>query len=131
MLPAPAIAAVYLAHYYTSGSSPSYFIFVLATALGAAWYLMDNFFELPVELGGMPLRALSQLLLAALILAMLVPGATLLPKAQGVVGVIAVVQAFLFARYRTIERLLGVAWGGVGWDGVGHGEHTGRISGPW
>ncbi|CAI5956391.1 unnamed protein product [Closterium sp. NIES-64] len=99
VLPAPAIAAAYLAHYYTTGSITSYFIFAAASLLAAAWFVMDQYFALAIVFAGMTLKALCQEMLLALLLALLVPGAALFQKSQRVVGVIVVAQAFLFCRH--------------------------------
>ncbi|CAI5506962.1 unnamed protein product [Closterium sp. Naga37s-1] len=98
VLPAPAIAAAYLAHYYSTGSITSYFIFAAASLLAAAWFVMDQYFALVIVFAGMTLKALCQEMLLALLLALLVPGAALFQKSQRVVGVIVVAQAFLFSR---------------------------------
>ncbi|CAI5484675.1 unnamed protein product [Closterium sp. Yama58-4] len=97
VLPAPAIAAAYLAHYYTTGSITSYFIFAAASLLAAAWFVMDQYFALAIVFAGVTLKALCQQLLLLLLLALLVPGAALFQKSQRVVGIIVVAQAFLFA----------------------------------
>ncbi|GJP50086.1 hypothetical protein CLOM_g9227 [Closterium sp. NIES-68] len=111
VLPAPAIAAAYLAHYYSTGSITSYFIFAAATLLAAAWFVMDQFFSLAIVFAGLSLKSICQQILLALLLALLVPGAALFQKPQRVVGVVVVVQAFLFSR---LESLL--------YNGEGHAE---------
>ncbi|GJP32031.1 hypothetical protein CLOM_g16576 [Closterium sp. NIES-68] len=111
MLPAPAIAAVYLAHFYTSGSLSSYLIFAAAAALSATWFVMDHFFFLALSIAGFPLRTICQWVLGALLLALLVPGAVLLHKPQRVAGVLVVLQAVVFG---WLESIL--------YNGDGHAE---------
>ncbi|CAI7840833.1 unnamed protein product, partial [Closterium sp. NIES-53] len=97
MLPAPAIAAVYLAHFHSSRSLTSYLIFAAAAAIAATWFVLDHFFFLALSVAGVPLRSICQGMLAALLLALLVPAATLLHRPQRVAGVLVVLQALLFA----------------------------------
>lgn len=98
IIPAPAIGAVYLAQYYSSGGAPSYFIFLLSATLSAAWFILHNFWFLDVSLGGMPIKTICGLLLGSLVLALAVPGVTLLPRASFLVGVAFIAQAFLVCR---------------------------------
>ncbi|CAI5500744.1 unnamed protein product [Closterium sp. Naga37s-1] len=97
MLPAPAIAAVYLAHFHSSRSLTSYLIFAAAAAIAATWFVLDHFFFLALSVAGVPLRSICQGMLAALLLALLVPAATLLHRPQTIAGVLVVLQALLFA----------------------------------
>lgn len=95
MLPAPAIAAVYLAHYHSNGTISSYFIFAAAAALSVAWFLMHNFYFLSVAVGSVSIKAVCQWLLLGVALALCVPGLTLFPRAQALAGAVAVAQALL------------------------------------
>ncbi|CAI5471559.1 unnamed protein product [Closterium sp. Yama58-4] len=97
MLPAPAIAAVYLAHFHSTHSLTSYLIFAAAAAIAATWFVLDHFFFLALSVAGVPLRSICQGMLGALLLALLVPAATLLHRPQRVTGVLVVLQALLFA----------------------------------
>eukprot|EP00271_Cylindrocystis_brebissonii_P003782 TRINITY_DN15034_c0_g1_i1.p1 TRINITY_DN15034_c0_g1~~TRINITY_DN15034_c0_g1_i1.p1 ORF type:complete len:1089 (-),score=216.57 TRINITY_DN15034_c0_g1_i1:498-3764(-) len=102
ILPAPALAAVYLAHFLSSGSIVSYLIFMTATGLSAAWFILYNFWILQVSLGGLPCAQICQLLIASLLLAMAIPGAALLPRAQIVVGTTFVLHAAVICRLENV-----------------------------
>ncbi|CAI5977897.1 unnamed protein product [Closterium sp. NIES-64] len=120
MLPAPAIAAVYLAHFHSSRSLTSYLIFAAAAAIAATWFVLDHFFFLALSVAGVPLRSICQGMLAALLLALLVPAATLLHRPQRVTGVLVVLQALLFAwsaeLLHCLQRVAG--WGAGGATGA-------------
>ncbi|CAI5457977.1 unnamed protein product [Closterium sp. Yama58-4] len=53
MLPAPAIAAVYLAHFHSTRSLTSYLIFAAAAAIAATWFVLDHFFFLALSVAAL------------------------------------------------------------------------------
>ncbi|CAI5999624.1 unnamed protein product [Closterium sp. NIES-65] len=128
MLPAPAIAAVYLAHFHSSRSLTSYLIFAAAAAIAATWFVLDHFFFLALSVAGVPLRSICQGMLAALLLALLVPAATLLHRPQRVTGVLVVLQALLFACAGRSAALLHCLQRVAGWGAGGATGAADRMS---
>ncbi|XP_043723807.1 uncharacterized protein LOC122670861 [Telopea speciosissima] len=78
-LPLPLVSGFYLARFFTKKSLPSYFTFVLLASLMVAWFVMHNYWNLNIWLAGMSLKSVCKLIVTSVILAMTVPGFTLLP----------------------------------------------------
>ncbi|TXG49009.1 hypothetical protein EZV62_024884 [Acer yangbiense] len=78
-LPLPSIAGFYFARFFTKKSLPSYFAFVVLGSLVVTWFVMHNFWDLNIWLAGMSLKSFCKLIVAAVVLAMAVPGLALLP----------------------------------------------------
>ncbi|KAL5733837.1 hypothetical protein ACOSP7_031698 [Xanthoceras sorbifolium] len=78
-IPLPSIAGFYLARFFTKKSLPSYFAFVVLGSLMVTWFVMHNFWDLNIWLAGMSLKSFCKLIVAAVVLAMAVPGLALLP----------------------------------------------------
>ncbi|KAK3421332.1 hypothetical protein EUGRSUZ_G01983 [Eucalyptus grandis] len=79
-LPLPSIAGFYFARFFTKKSLPSYFAFVVLGSLMVAWFVMHNFWDLNIWLAGMSLKSFCKLIMGSVILALTVPGLTLLPS---------------------------------------------------
>ncbi|XP_050223674.1 uncharacterized protein LOC126673537 [Mercurialis annua] len=78
-LPLPSIAGFYLARFFTKKSLPSYFAFVVLGSLMVIWFVLHNFWDLNIWLAGMSLKSFCKLIVTSVILAMAIPGLTLLP----------------------------------------------------
>ncbi|KAK3228916.1 hypothetical protein Dsin_000797 [Dipteronia sinensis] len=78
-IPLPSIAGFYFARSFTKKSLPSYFAFVVLGSLVVTWFVMHNFWDLNIWLAGMSLKSFCKLIVAAVVLAMAVPGLALLP----------------------------------------------------
>ncbi|KAF8390758.1 hypothetical protein HHK36_025285 [Tetracentron sinense] len=78
-LPLPLISGFYFARFFTKKSLPSYFAFVLLGSLMVVWFVLHNFWDLNIWLAGMSLKSFCKLIIANVILAMAVPGLSLLP----------------------------------------------------
>eukprot|EP00850_Spirogloea_muscicola_P017425 SM000149S01360 [mRNA] locus=s149:280764:287589:- [translate_table: standard] len=100
ILPAPAIAAVYLAQHATSGTTMSYFVFAAAAALSAAWFVAHSFWNLSDSISQLTVKEICEQLIVGVTLALLMPGAALLAPglSKPLVGIFLVAQAFLLCR---------------------------------
>ncbi|XP_042497404.1 uncharacterized protein LOC122076159 [Macadamia integrifolia] len=78
-LPLPLVSGFYLARFFTKKSLTSYFTFALLASLMVAWFVMHNYWNLNIWLAGMSLKFFCKLIVASVILAMAVPGFSLLP----------------------------------------------------
>ncbi|PSS13733.1 Sec-independent protein translocase protein like [Actinidia chinensis var. chinensis] len=78
-LPLPSIAGFYLARFFTKKSLPSYFAFVILGGLMVMWFVLHNFWDLNIWLAGMSLKSFCKLIVASVVLAMAIPGLSLLP----------------------------------------------------
>ncbi|PSR84598.1 Rho GTPase-activating protein [Actinidia chinensis var. chinensis] len=78
-LPLPSIAGFYLARFFTKKSLPSYFAFVILGSLMVMWFVLHNFWDLNIWLAGMSLKSFCKLIVASVVLAMAIPGLSLLP----------------------------------------------------
>jgi len=78
-IPLPSVAGFYFARFFTKKSLPSYFAFVVLGSLMVTWFVMHNFWDLNIWLAGMSLKSFCKLIIAAVVLAMAVPGLALLP----------------------------------------------------
>ncbi|GAB2280797.1 hypothetical protein Dimus_015421 [Dionaea muscipula] len=79
LLPLPSASGFYLARYFTKKSLPSYFVFVVLGSLSFMWFVMHNFWDLNIWLAGMSLKSFCKLIVASVVLAMAIPGLTMLP----------------------------------------------------
>ncbi|CAN6485640.1 unnamed protein product [Victoria cruziana] len=79
LLPIPAISGFFLAQFFTKKSLTSYFTFVLLASFTVTWFVKHNFWGLSIWLAGMSLQSFCKLIVASMILAMAVPGFSLLP----------------------------------------------------
>ncbi|EXB38495.1 hypothetical protein L484_001777 [Morus notabilis] len=79
-LPLPCVAGFYLARFFTKKSLPSYFAFVVLGSLMVMWFVMHNFWDLNIWIAGMSLKSFCKLITANVVLAMAVPGLTILPS---------------------------------------------------
>lgn len=81
LIPLPGVAGFFFARFFTKKSLPSYFAFVVLGSLMVTWFVMHNFWDLNIWLAGMSLKSFCKLILAAVFLAMAIPGLALLqPK---------------------------------------------------
>lgn len=78
-IPLPSVAGFYLARFFTKKSLPSYFTFVGLGSLMVVWFVLHNFWDLNIWLAGMSLKSFCKLIFADVVLALAVPGLTLLP----------------------------------------------------
>lgn len=74
MLPAPLVAASGLAMFHDSRAMRDYALFVVGALATGAWFMWHHFGFLEIAVGGLPLRALCALVLAAMVPATLLPG---------------------------------------------------------
>lgn len=79
-LPLPALSGFYLARFFTKKSLPSYFAFVGLGTLMVTWFVLHNYWDLSIWVGGMSLKSFCKLAIANVFLAMAVPGLALLPS---------------------------------------------------
>lgn len=79
-LPLPAAAGFYLARFFEKKSLTSYFAFVVLGSLMVTWFVLHNFWDLNIWLAGMSLKSFCKLIVANAVLAMAIPGLTLLPS---------------------------------------------------
>ncbi|KAJ4794973.1 No exine formation 1 [Rhynchospora pubera] len=75
----PMIAGFCLAQFFTRKSLSSYFTFVALATLMVLWFVVHNYWDLNIWLAAMPLKTLTKYLVLGIMLAMTVPGLTLLP----------------------------------------------------
>ncbi|KAK8939496.1 hypothetical protein KSP40_PGU008653 [Platanthera guangdongensis] len=78
-IPLPLISGFYLARFFTKRSLPSYFAFVTLAGLMVLWFVVHNFWDLNIWMGGMDLKSFCKFIVASAILAMAVPGLVLFP----------------------------------------------------
>ncbi|XP_066339593.1 uncharacterized protein [Miscanthus floridulus] len=78
-LPLPMISGYYVARFFTKKSLSSYFTFVALSSLMVLWFVVHNYWDLNIWLAGMPLKSFTKYVVAAVIMAMAVPGLALLP----------------------------------------------------
>ena len=78
-LPLPMISGYYVARFFTKKSLSSYFTFVALASLMVLWFVVHNYWDLNIWLAGMPLKSFTKYVVAAVIMAMAVPGLALLP----------------------------------------------------
>lgn len=79
LLPLPSVSGFYLARFFVKKSLPSYFAFVVLGSLMVMWFVMHNFWDLNIWLGGMSLKSFCKLIVAGVVLALTIPGLALLP----------------------------------------------------
>ncbi|CAM0873777.1 unnamed protein product [Alopecurus aequalis] len=78
-LPLPMISGYYVAMFFTKKSLSSYFTFVAISSLMVLWFVVHNYWDLNIWIAGMPLKSFTKYIVAAVIMAMAVPGLALLP----------------------------------------------------
>uniref|UniRef100_A0ACD5X3F2 Uncharacterized protein n=1 Tax=Avena sativa TaxID=4498 RepID=A0ACD5X3F2_AVESA len=78
-LPLPMISGYYVARFFTKKSLSSYFTFVAISSLMVLWFVVHNYWDLNIWIAGMPLKSFTKYIVAAVIMAMAVPGLALLP----------------------------------------------------
>lgn len=78
-IPLPMIAGFCFARFFTRKSLSSYFTFVALATLMVLWFVVHNYWDLNIWLAAMPLKTLTKYLVLGIMLAMAVPGLTLLP----------------------------------------------------
>lgn len=78
-LPLPMISGYYVARFFTKKSLSSYFTFVALASLMVLWFVVHNYWDLNIWIAGMPLKSFTKYVVAAVIMAMAVPGLALLP----------------------------------------------------
>ncbi|PAN33770.1 hypothetical protein PAHAL_6G043500 [Panicum hallii] len=78
-LPLPMISGYYVARFFTKKSLSSYFTFVAIASLMVLWFVVHNYWDLNIWIAGMPLKSFTKYVVAAVIMAMAVPGLALLP----------------------------------------------------
>ena len=74
MLPAPLVAASGLAMFHDSRALRDYALFVVGALATGAWFMWHHFAFLEIAVGGLSLRALCVLVLAAMVPATVLPG---------------------------------------------------------
>ncbi|XVF02097.1 hypothetical protein REPUB_Repub04eG0147100 [Reevesia pubescens] len=79
-IPLPSVAGFYLARFFTKKSLPSYFAFAVLGSLMVMWFVLHNFWDLNIWLAGMSLKSFCKLIVADVVLAIAVPGLSLLPS---------------------------------------------------
>ncbi|KQJ88366.1 uncharacterized protein LOC100830867 [Brachypodium distachyon] len=79
LLPLPMISGFYAARFFTKKSLSSYFTFVAISSLMVLWFVVHNYWDLNIWIAGMPLKSFTKYIVAAVIMAMAVPGLALLP----------------------------------------------------
>uniref|UniRef100_A0A0E0MFY1 No exine formation 1 n=1 Tax=Oryza punctata TaxID=4537 RepID=A0A0E0MFY1_ORYPU len=78
-LPLPMISGYYAARFFTKKSLSSYFTFVAIASMMVLWFVVHNYWDLNIWIAGMPLKSFTKYVVAAVIMAMTVPGLALLP----------------------------------------------------
>ncbi|TVU24603.1 hypothetical protein EJB05_27051, partial [Eragrostis curvula] len=78
-LPLPMVSGYYVARFFTKKSLSSYFTFVSIASLMVLWFVVHNYWDLNIWIAGMPLKSFTKYVVAAVIMAMAVPGLALLP----------------------------------------------------
>ncbi|XP_037439154.1 uncharacterized protein LOC119307164 [Triticum dicoccoides] len=78
-LPLPMMSGYYVARFFTKKSLSSYFTFVGISSLMVLWFVVHNYWDLNIWVAGMPLKSFTKYIVAAVIMAMAVPGLALLP----------------------------------------------------
>uniref|UniRef100_A0A0D9XSK7 No exine formation 1 n=1 Tax=Leersia perrieri TaxID=77586 RepID=A0A0D9XSK7_9ORYZ len=78
-LPLPMISGYYAARFFTKKSLSSYFTFVAIASMMVLWFVVHNYWDLNIWVAGMPLKSFTKYVVAAVIMAMTVPGLALLP----------------------------------------------------
>jgi hypothetical protein len=73
------ISGYYVARFFTKKSLSSYFTFVAIASLMVLWFVVHNYWDLNIWIAGMPLKSFTKYVVAAVIMAMAVPGLALLP----------------------------------------------------
>jgi hypothetical protein len=73
------LSGYYVARFFTKKSLSSYFTFVAISSLMVLWFVVHNYWDLNMWIAGMPLKSLTKNIVAAVIMAMVVPGLALLP----------------------------------------------------
>eukprot|EP00887_Chlorella_sp_A99_P005591 scaffold1.g5591.t1 len=108
VLPAPLLAAGVLAMFYETRALRDYAIFWVAALATGGWFVWHHFWFLDIYLGGMHLRTVCYLVLAAMAASALVPGlayaegrglagALLAPALLAQAGLLCVVEEHLYA----------------------------------
>ncbi|KAL2652734.1 hypothetical protein R1flu_020862 [Riccia fluitans] len=77
--PASIVAAHFLSQFCLKKSVISYFIAVVAATVPATWFVVHNFYNLNVWLGGVNIKHICQLIVGSVVLAMIIPGLSLIP----------------------------------------------------
>ncbi|BBM96840.1 hypothetical protein MPTK1_1g01090 [Marchantia polymorpha subsp. ruderalis] len=77
--PASIIAAFFLSQFCLRKNVISYFVAVLAASVPATWFVVHNFYNLNVWLGGVNIKHICQLIVGSILLAMIIPGLSLIP----------------------------------------------------
>lgn len=78
-LPAPIVAAYFIAQFFLNKDIISYAIFVVAAVVPLIWFVVHNFWYLNIWLGGAPLQTVCKYIIGGAVVAMGVPGLALLP----------------------------------------------------
>jgi hypothetical protein len=73
------ISGYYAARFFTKKSLSSYFTFVAIASMMVLWFVVHNYWDLNIWIAGMPLKSFTKYVVAAVIMAMTVPGLALLP----------------------------------------------------
>lgn len=79
-LPAPVIAAYFIAQFFLNKSIVSYTISVVAAVVPLTWFVVHNFWYLNIWLGGAPLQTICKYIIGGAVVAMGVPALSLLPN---------------------------------------------------
>lgn len=98
-LPMPAAAGFYLARFFEKKSLASYFAFVVLGSLMVTWFVLHNFWDLNIWLAGMSLKSFCKLIVANAVLAMAIPGLTLLPSKINFLSEISLISHALLLCY--------------------------------
>lgn len=98
-IPLPLISGFYLARFFTKRSLPSYFAFVTLAGLMLLWFVVHNFWDLNIWMGGMDLKSFCKFIVASAILAMAVPGLVLFPPKLGFLTELALIGYTLLLCY--------------------------------
>jgi hypothetical protein len=76
------VAGYYLSYFLTKKTVWSYFIFAFAASVPAVWFVLHNFYDLTVWLGGFSIKNLCHIINASILLGLTIPGFALLPSQQ-------------------------------------------------
>jgi len=95
----PAAAGFYLARFFEKKSLASYFAFVVLGSLMVTWFVLHNFWDLNIWLAGMSLKSFCKLIVANAVLAMAIPGLTLLPSKINFLSEISLISHALLLCY--------------------------------
>jgi len=94
-LPAPLVGACGLALFFDSRSLREYAVFVGGAFLTGVWFVVQHYWFLDIAVGGLHLRLLCKLALAALLPALMVPGLVYAHAPPMATGALLVLQASL------------------------------------